>query len=134
MQFEAGSGKVGKNITVAASDAYSTVKVALKDFNYVDGTSNLDTANVAVFQMLPEGDGVNGAVIHIADLYTGNPSFDFVPPAKPQSVTAIPGQYLNAVVWDDVPGEAGETYDVYASEVAFTDTVADSLAQIIKLI
>ena len=67
-----------------------TVKVALKDFNYVDGTSNLDTANVAVFQMLPEGDGVNGAVIHIADLYTGNPSFDFVPPAKPQSVTAIP--------------------------------------------
>ena len=71
--------------------------------------------------MLPEGDGVNGAVIHIADLYTGNPSFDFVPPAKPQSVTAIPGQYLNAVVWDDVPGEAGETYDVYASEVAFTD-------------
>ena len=128
LQFEAGSGKVGKNITVAASDTYSTVKVALKDFNYVDGTSNLDTANVAVFQMLPEGDGVNGAVIHIADLYTGNPSFDFVPPAKPQSVTAIPGQYLNAVVWDDVPGEAGETYDVYASEVAFTDTVADSLA------
>ena len=35
---------------------------------------------------------------------------------------------MNAVVWDDVPGEAGETYDVYASEVAFTDTVADSLA------
>ena len=128
LQFEAGTGKVGKNITVAASDTYSTVKVALKDFNYVDGTSNLDTANVGVFQMLPEGDGVNGAVIHIADLYTGSPSFDFVPPAKPQSVTAIPGQYLNAVVWDDVPGEAGETYDVYASEVAFTDTVSDSLA------
>ena len=104
------------------------LKLPLKDFRYVDGTSNLDTSNVSLFQMLAKGDGVNGAVIHIADLYTGNPSFDFVPPAKPQSVTAIPGQYLNAVVWDDVPGEAGETYDVYASEVAFTDTVADSLA------
>ena len=31
---------------------------------------------------------------------------------KPENVAAIPGQFVNAVVWDDVPGEAGETYDV----------------------
>ena len=128
-QFEAGSGKLVHEFSITADGAWQTVKLPLKDFVYGDNTSSgFDTSNVKVAQFIAQGTGFNGEVIHLTDVWTGSPVFDFVPPAKPQSVTAIPGQYLNAVVWDDVPGEAGETYDVYASEVAFTDTVADSLA------
>ena len=53
----------------------------------------------------------------ITEAWTGNPSFDFVSPAVAENVDAIPGTYTNAVVWDDVPGEFGEVYDVYASVV-----------------
>ena len=128
-QFEAGSGKLVHEFSITADGAWQTVKLPLKDFVYGDNTtSGFDTSNVKVAQFIAQGTGFNGEVIHLTDVWTGSPVFDFVPPAKPQSVTAIPGQYLNAVVWDDVPGEAGETYDVYASEVAFTDTVSDSLA------
>ena len=128
-QFEAGSGKLVHEFSITADGAWQTVKLPLKDFVYGDNTSSgFDTSNVKVAQFIAQGTGFNGEVIHLTDVWTGSPVFDFVPPAKPQSVTAIPGQYLNAVVWDDVPGEAGETYDVYASEVVFTDTVADSLA------
>ncbi len=128
-QFEAGSGKLVHEFSITADGSWQTVKLPLKDFVYGDNTSSgFDTSNVKVAQFIAQGTGFNGEVIHLTDVWTGSPVFDFVPPAKPQSVTAIPGQYLNAVVWDDVPGEAGETYDVYASEVAFTDTVADSLA------
>ena len=134
-QFEAGSGKLVHEFSVTADDAWHTVKLPLKDFVYGDGTSSgFDTSSVKVAQFIAQytntdGADIAGEVIHLTDVWTGSPVFDFVPPARPKSVTAIPGQFLNAVVWDDVPGEAGETYDVYASEVAFTDSVADSLAK-----
>ena len=133
-QFEAGSGKLVHEFSVTADDAWHTVKLPLKDFVYGDGTtSGFDSSNVGVAQFIAQytntdGTDIAGEVIHLTDVWTGSPVFDFIPPAKPGSVTAIPGQFKNAVVWDDVPGEAGELYDVYASEVAFTDTVADSLA------
>ena len=63
----------------------------------------------------------------ITDAWTGNPSFYFVSPAVAENVDAIPGSYTNAVVWDDVAGEFGETYDVYASRSPFVTASADSL-------
>ena len=63
----------------------------------------------------------------ITDAWTGNPSFDFVSPAVAENVVNTRGSYTNAVVWDDVAGEFGETYDVYASRSPFVTASADSL-------
>ena len=50
---------------------------------------------------------------------------DYTPPAKVEDIVVLPGAYVNAVTWVDVPGEEGETYSVYASRKAFA---ADSPA------
>jgi len=50
---------------------------------------------------------------------------DYTPPAKVEDIVVLPGAYVNAVTWIDVPGEEGETYSVYASRKAFA---ADSPA------
>jgi hypothetical protein len=64
----------------------------------------------------------------LTDIWTGAPVFDWIAPAAVENIDAIPGQYTNAVVWDDVAGESGETYDVYASRKPITDTTAKLLA------
>ena len=47
---------------------------------------------------------------------------DFTAPAQAEDIVALAGEYANAVTWVDVPGEAGETYSVYASRKPFADT------------
>jgi hypothetical protein len=47
---------------------------------------------------------------------------DFTAPAQAEDIVALSGEYSNAVTWVDVPGEAGETYSVYASRKPFADT------------
>jgi len=129
LQFEAGTGKLVNPVTLTADNDWHTVKVALKDFVYGDGTTaGFDSTAVKVFQFIPEGNGVAGNVVHLTDIWTGAPIFDWVPPAAVENIDAIPGQYTNAVVWDDVAGESGETYDVYASRKPITDTTATLLA------
>ena len=128
LQYEAGSGKLVKVVDITADDKWHTVKVALQDFVYGDGTtSGFDTSKVKVFQFIAQGKGYAGETMMITEAWTGNPSFDFVSPAVAENVDAIPGTYTNAVVWDDVPGEFGEVYDVYASRTPFTTNSPDSL-------
>ena len=128
LQYEAGSGKLVKEVDITADDKWHTVKVALKDFVYGDNTtSGFDTTQVKVFQFIAQGSGYQGETMLITDAWTGTPSFDFVSPAVAENVDAIPGSYTNAVVWDDVVGEFGETYSVYASRTAFSTTHPDSL-------
>ena len=113
--------KLVKEVDITADDKWHTVKVALKDFVYGDNTtSGFDTTQVKVFQFIAQGSGYQGETMLITDAWTGTPSFDFVSPAVAQNVDAIPGSYTNAVVWDDVVGEFGETYSVYASRTAFS--------------
>jgi hypothetical protein len=128
LQYEAGSGKLVKEVDITADDKWHTVKVALQDFVYGDNTtSGFDTTKVKVFQFIAQGKGYAGETMMITEAWTGNPSFDFVSPAVAENVDAIPGTYTNAVVWDDVPGEFGEVYDVYASRTPFTTNSPDSL-------
>ena len=128
LQYEAGSGKLVKEVDITADDKWHTVKVALKDFVYGDNTtSGFDTTQVGVFQFIAQGKGYQGETMMITEAWTGNPSFDFVSPAVAQNVDAIPGNYTNAVVWDDVVGEFGEVYDVYASRKPFTSSSPDSM-------
>ncbi len=128
LQYEAGSGKLVKEVSITADDAWHTVQVPLKDFVYGDNTtSGFDTTKVKVFQFIAQGKGYAGETMMITEAWTGKPSFDFVSPAVAENVDAIPGTYTNAVVWDDVVGEFGETYSVYASRTAFSTTHSDSL-------
>ena len=117
LQFEAGTGKVGKNFTPVAAGGWNHYKVALKDFAYVDGTAGLDTANISVFQVMGEGNGLAGRTFHFDNMWTGNPDIDVVAPSAPATVSGIPstGNYFNLVTWQDVDGEEGEVYHVYAS-------------------
>jgi len=129
LQYEAGSGKLVHELDIVADGAWHPVKLALKDFVYGDNTtSGFDTAAVKVFQFIAQGSGYTGEVIHLTDMWTGAPVFDWIAPAAVENIDAIPGQYTNAVVWDDVAGESGETYDVYASRKPITDTTAKLLA------
>ena len=128
LQYEAGSGKLVKEVSITADDAWHTVQVPLKDFVYGDNTtSGFDTTKVKVFQFIAQGKGYAGETMMITEAWTGKPSFDFVSPTVAENVDAIPGTYTNAVVWDDVVGEFGETYSVYASRTAFSSTHSDSL-------
>ena len=128
LQYEAGSGKLVKEVAITADDAWHTVKLALKDFIYGDGTSaGFDTTKVKVFQFVAQGKGYQGETMMLTDMWTGSPAFDFVPPKIAENVDAIAGNYSNAVVWDDVPGEFGEVYDIYASRKAITDTTVAQL-------
>ena len=128
LQYEAGSGKLVHEVSITADDKWHHVKLPLKDFVYGDGTtSGFDTTKVKVFQFIAQGSGYQGETIMITEAWTGNPLFDFVSPAVAQNVDAIPGSYSNAVVWDDVVGEFGEVYDIYASRVPFATTSPDSL-------
>ena len=86
-----------------------------------------------MFQFIAQGSGYEGETMMITEAWTGKPSFDFVSPAVAGNVDAIPGSYTNAVVWDDVTGEFGETYDVYASRTPFSTASADSLLSLIHI-
>ncbi|MFA3783886.1 sugar-binding protein [Melioribacteraceae bacterium 4301-Me] len=49
---------------------------------------------------------------------------DKTPPDAPQGVTAIAGNYSNLIIWNDVPGESQEKYNVYFSTQPITDVNA----------
>ncbi len=127
MQIEGGAGKVGHPVDVVADDGeWHEYALALKDFAYVDGTADLDTSAITVLQFLSEGNGMAGRTIYFDDFWTGNPDIDVVAPAAPTGVSGAPNtsSYFNLVIWQDVPGEQGEFYNVYASTEPITDVDA----------
>ena len=127
VQFEAGAGKVGKSFSPVADDGeWHDYVFALEDMVYQDGTSDFDTTDITVFQFMEEGTGSAGRTILFDYMWTDNPVIDVTPPDPPENVQAIPNttENYNAVVWQDVDGEEGEIYNVYASESVITDITA----------
>lgn len=127
-QLEDGTagGKRGWNFLPIDDNQWHTYKVALKDLIYPPGEDPakigpIDSSRITSFGMMAEASGVAGKVIYITDWWTGNPEFDVIPPDPPQNVSAFTGEFQNIIMWDDVPGEAGEKYDVYYSDHAFSD-------------
>lgn len=57
---------------------------------------------------------------------------DLTPPVQVQGVSAVPDvdNYFNLVIWDDVPGETDEKYDVFASLDPITDVDDPGVEQI----
>ncbi len=121
VQLEDGTAKVGKVFTPTADNQWYDYQYKLSELEYMDGTSNFNPDNVVVIGMMAEASGIAGKVIYITDWWTGSPEMDIIAPAAPANVFGIAGQYYNLVIWEDVPGEPGEVYDVYASENPITD-------------
>lgn len=121
VQIEDGAAKVGKVFTPTADNQWHDYQFKLSELEYMDNTSNFNPENVVAIGMMAEASGIAGKVIYITDWWTGSPVLDVVAPAAPANVTGIPAQYYNLVTWEDVPGESGEVYNVYASEKPITD-------------
>ncbi len=127
IQFEDGTAKRGQVFTPITDNEWHQYAFKLSEMEYMDGTSNFDSSNVSVLQFMGNGTAVAGKTIYITNLWTGNPVIDVVPPAAPSDVSAIAADYYNLIVWQDVPGESGETYTVYASDKPITDVKADGV-------
>jgi len=79
------------------------------------------TTNAAAVLVVTRWDGSNVNYAY-DDLYFVNlGNLDDVAPPPVQNVSALPGANYNLVTWEDVPGETGETYTVYASKSPITD-------------
>jgi len=127
MQWEDGTAKIGMNFDPTADGEWHQYMFALADLTtYYDGTADFNFDSVKVFQILTEDSGV-GSTVYLDDMWTGNPTFDVLPPAAPALVTAAGGTYVNLVTWVDVPGESDEVYDVYYSTSPITDVTANEI-------
>ncbi len=124
VQLEGGGGKKGKVFTPTTDGQWHPYIIPLRDFVYQDNTSGFDSAHVNVIGMMAEASGIAGKIIYITDWWTGNPSFDVIPPAPPTAVSSFAGTNKNVITWTDVPGEAGEVYDIYYSQNPITDVNA----------
>jgi hypothetical protein len=102
------------------------VKIALKDFT--SGTA-FDTSAVRKFVFMSNGNG-NGHTIYVDDLWTGNPPVDVIPPDAPVPPVVVTDTYSNLITWLDVPGENGETYNIYYSENPITDVTAPGVRMV----
>ncbi len=96
-----------------------------------DGVLNLDKIAAWKFEFSGSADApfVQGEICKgsiMLDLMspTGYRETDATPPEPPTGLLGVAGTYSNLVTWNDVPGEAEETYDVYYSSNPITDITA----------
>ena len=128
VQFEDGNAKVGKVFNVAQDTLWHRYAIALQDINVREDSplnpGDFNPANITVWQIMPEGDGIKGVNVWLSKIWTGNPSAP-VPPVAPTGIQAIAnGNFTNSVIWADVPGQNGETYNIYYSTSPITDITA----------
>lgn len=110
---------------------WKLVKIALDDFDRNGGGWNgsamqydklMDSTHVKKLKILIASTAGVGKTVYLDDIWTGNPAFDWTPPTAVANVRAIQStDFYNLVLWDDVPGETGESYNVYASRFPITD-------------
>ncbi|MBO8130726.1 MAG: T9SS type A sorting domain-containing protein [Candidatus Marinimicrobia bacterium] len=109
---------------------WKLVKVALKDFYRLSGAwdgaalraGEMDSTRFYRFKILVTDQTTGyGEIVYLDNVWIGNPLIDNIAPAAVQNVSTTAGEYYNLVTWQDVPGENGEVYNVYASESPITD-------------
>ena len=119
-----------KESEVGYDGTWKEVNIALKDFNRNGGAWNgsamqydkmMDSTRVKKFKILIASTAAVGKVVYLDNIWTGHPVIDVIAPEAPTGVAGTPGDYYNLVIWQDVPGETGEVYDVYASKKPITD-------------
>jgi hypothetical protein len=109
---------------VGYDGTWKQVAIALKDFDRNGGAWDgsgmnydalMDSTKAYRLKILMGSTADLGKVVYLDDVWIGSPVIDIIPPEAVTGVSGIPGDYLNYVTWEDVDGEDGEVYDVYAS-------------------
>ncbi|RMF10870.1 MAG: T9SS C-terminal target domain-containing protein [Candidatus Neomarinimicrobiota bacterium] len=117
---------------VGYDGTWKEVKIPLSSFDRFsggwDGTGmrpgEMDSSRVKFFKMLIASTAAVNQTIDLDEIATMPLAIDVEAPAPPQGVSGVVGTYYNLVIWQDVPGESGETYNVYASQSPITDVSA----------
>ncbi len=124
-QFENGVGKVGTVFNAAKDTLWHQYSLPLREMKPQDGTTGFDPSNINTFGIMTQNDsalGITGKVAYISNVWTGNPKLDFIPPVAPQAVMGVANNNSsNTIIWNDVPGQSGESYNVYYSFKPITD-------------
>ena len=85
------------------------------------------TAQVSAVLVATRWDGSNVNYAY-DDMYFMNlGTVDSEAPVAVANISAIPGTNYNLVTWEEVPGETGENYTVYASQFPITDVTAGTV-------
>ncbi len=130
VQFEDGNAKVRYPFYVTQDTLWHQYAIPLRDITWRQDSNPgvFNPANVAVWQIMSEGDGKAGKNVWLSDVWTGNPPHP-VPPvaATGVAVTKTPN-YSNIVSWTDVPGQAGATYNIYYSTSPITNIDSANVA------
>jgi hypothetical protein len=127
MDLTDGGNKIGTTFTPTGDNQWHEYFLPLRDMIYQDGSTHFDSTHVAKIEIMGENSGVAGRVIYFTDVWTGMPTFDVIPPVAATGVSAIADDWTNLVTWTDVPGEAGEKYDIYYSTDPITDVAAKNV-------
>lgn len=96
----------------------------------VDGI--FDTTKVWRFKILRTNDQRwQNQVVYLDEIWTGSPVFDVMPPQASALITgAAAGSYNNLILWQDVPSEDGEVYNIYCSLKPITDITSKDVDHI----
>ena len=130
VQFEGGSGKVGKVFQPSDDNQWHQYILPLKDFVPQDGSTGFDSTQVNVFKIMAEASGIAGKVIYLSEIWTGNPRCECPHPDPVNGLAVFTDKYKNIITWTDVPNETGEKYDLYYSDQPITDITK---AEVLKL-
>ena len=119
--------------TMSYDGTWKEVKIPLRDFNRFAGvwdndlgasvSGEFDSTEVMGFAIGNTGTAI-ATDVFFDDVWTGNPEFDWEPPAIVSGVGVAPGDFYNLVFWTDNEGEDEESYTVYASTEPITDVAA----------
>jgi hypothetical protein len=107
---------------------WKQVVLSIKDDVNTPDSNPADSSQIKQLIFMTEA-GFGAADIYIDNVWTGNPIIDVIAPVAPQGVSGVAtaGQNYNLVIWQDIPGEEGESYNVYASTSPITDIAADGV-------
>ncbi|MCX6152369.1 MAG: T9SS type A sorting domain-containing protein [Ignavibacteriales bacterium] len=130
---------------VGYNGSWKSINIPLKSFNryagvWDDATSAqvdgvMDSSKVLKFKILRTNDQRwQNQIVYLDEIWTGNPVFDVLAPDAPQNIQAVAGTYNNLIIWEDVPYEDGEVYDVYVSTQPITDLTSKNVDRIAKKI
>ncbi|MFW5973564.1 MAG: T9SS type A sorting domain-containing protein, partial [Bacteroidota bacterium] len=90
-----------------------------------DGELNLDSIEEWQFQVLVDGGhSATGKILFDRLTSYGISVVDETPPAEVAGLNVLADDYMNIVMWEDVDGEEGETYDIFYSLSPISDVEA----------
>lgn len=105
---------------------WKIIEIPLADFTVGEG---FVASEVVELGIVASWDTIAERVL-FDDIWVGSPtvSIDVTPPPATTGIMAdVSNEYINLIAWDDISGESGETYDVYASLGPITNLDANGV-------